>query len=425
MADDVELTIVTLVFDTSDPEQLLPVLSKYVVVSRGHPGCRNIDLTASATVAGRFVIIEKWESAAAQQAHFDSAEMVEMASGLRGSARLAAPHRPAVRHQRPRPGLTRPRPSASGAQPGLGASGVRASDSRHDLGPVRPVAVQSRVEGGVGRVGEAVAVAEVVQPPLALGRIAQAGQPAEGVDVPGHPVGDRASRRRPAGRRRRGPDGPGPAAPAGPTTTDTEPVLSWRGWRGILEGAAVDRDHDRVDRQQMGARPAGWPRRPRRARPRRSGSPTVVATSSTAAAISSWSNRTMVKVSGVTVAIVRSPRPAPVAAWRADHLLAGLVGELGDLVDLLVGEAGQLAEAAGQLDRAVVLLAPDAADGEQLVDHALELERPGPPLGIVGGDAAQPVRAHLHVGDLVGEHPVLAELEDRVARRAGRSRASC
>ena len=31
------------------------------------------------------------------------------------------------------------------------------------------------------------------------------------------------------------------------------------------------------------------------------------------------------------------------------------------------------------------------------------------------GEAAQPVGAHLHVGDLVGEHPVLAELEDRVA----------
>jgi len=82
--DEVEVTIVTLVFDTAQPDQLLPILSKYVVVSRGHPGCRNIDLTASATVAGRFVVIEKWASAAAQQAHFDSPDMVEMAEACTG-----------------------------------------------------------------------------------------------------------------------------------------------------------------------------------------------------------------------------------------------------------------------------------------------------------------------------------------------------
>ncbi len=87
MGDEVDLTIVTLVFEASDPDRLLPILSKYVVVSRGHPGCRNIDLAASATVPGRFVIIQKWESAEAQQAHFDSPEMVEMASSCSGLLR--------------------------------------------------------------------------------------------------------------------------------------------------------------------------------------------------------------------------------------------------------------------------------------------------------------------------------------------------
>ncbi len=91
MGDEVDLTIVTLLFDASDPDRLLPVLSKYVVISRGHPGCRNIDLAASATVAGRFVVIEKWESSEAQQAHFDSPEMVEMASSCTGL--LSAPPR--------------------------------------------------------------------------------------------------------------------------------------------------------------------------------------------------------------------------------------------------------------------------------------------------------------------------------------------
>jgi quinol monooxygenase YgiN len=60
------------------------VLSKYVVLSRGHAGCRNIDLCASVTTPSRFVIIQKWESLDAQRAHFDSPEMVEMAQACNG-----------------------------------------------------------------------------------------------------------------------------------------------------------------------------------------------------------------------------------------------------------------------------------------------------------------------------------------------------
>ena len=84
MADDVELTLVTMTFDASDAEGLMKVLSKYVVLSRGHRGCRNIDLAASVTTPGRFVIVEKWDSAEAQQTHFDSADMVEMATSCQG-----------------------------------------------------------------------------------------------------------------------------------------------------------------------------------------------------------------------------------------------------------------------------------------------------------------------------------------------------
>jgi quinol monooxygenase YgiN len=84
MAEDVELTMVTMVFDSSDAEALQSILAKYVVVSRGHPGCRNIDLCVSATSPGRFVVVQKWESPAAQQAHFDSDEMVEMATACTG-----------------------------------------------------------------------------------------------------------------------------------------------------------------------------------------------------------------------------------------------------------------------------------------------------------------------------------------------------
>jgi quinol monooxygenase YgiN len=84
VADEVELTIVTMVFRSSDADRLMPVLSKYVVLSRGHDGCRNIDFCASLTTPGRFTIIEKWDSPAAQQAHFDSPDMVEMAESCRG-----------------------------------------------------------------------------------------------------------------------------------------------------------------------------------------------------------------------------------------------------------------------------------------------------------------------------------------------------
>jgi quinol monooxygenase YgiN len=84
VGDEVALTVVTMVFHASDPDQLLAVLAKYVVVSRGAPGCRNIDLCASATRDGRYLVIEKWESPEAQRAHFDSPEMVEMADGCRG-----------------------------------------------------------------------------------------------------------------------------------------------------------------------------------------------------------------------------------------------------------------------------------------------------------------------------------------------------
>jgi quinol monooxygenase YgiN len=81
---DVELTIVTLGFDASDPDALLPVLAKYVVLARMEPACRNIDLCASVTRPGRLLVIEKWESPEAQRTHFDSALMIEMAESCRG-----------------------------------------------------------------------------------------------------------------------------------------------------------------------------------------------------------------------------------------------------------------------------------------------------------------------------------------------------
>jgi quinol monooxygenase YgiN len=81
---NVELTIVTMVFDAAEPDQLAAVLAKYVVLSRQHGGCRNIDLSASLTRPGRFVVVEKWATPEDQRAHFDSVDMVEMAAACEG-----------------------------------------------------------------------------------------------------------------------------------------------------------------------------------------------------------------------------------------------------------------------------------------------------------------------------------------------------
>ena len=83
-ADEVELTMVTMTFDAIDADRLQSVLARYVVVSRGHPGCRNIDLAMSTTHPNRFVIVQKWERPDDQQAHFDSADMVTMAQSCAG-----------------------------------------------------------------------------------------------------------------------------------------------------------------------------------------------------------------------------------------------------------------------------------------------------------------------------------------------------
>lgn len=85
MGTDVELTVVTMSFKVADPEKITAVLAKYVVLSRQHPGCRNIDLCRSVTDPTRFFIVQKWESPEAQRAHFDSEEMVEMAQSCRGA----------------------------------------------------------------------------------------------------------------------------------------------------------------------------------------------------------------------------------------------------------------------------------------------------------------------------------------------------
>src|SRR4051794_9570247 len=98
---------------------------------------------------------------------------------------------------------------------------------------------------------------------------------------------------------------------------------------------------------------------------------------------------------------------------RGLRFLVGLGRGVDEVRDLVVGEPGERAEGAGEVDRVLLFLAAEAAEAEQLVDGALEVEGRLLALGVLGREPAQPVRAHLHVGHLVGEHPVLAEEQDR------------
>src|SRR4029079_4368482 len=59
-----------------------------------------------------------------------------------------------------------------------------------------------------------------------------------------------------------------------------------------------------------------------------------------------------------------------------DRLLRGLTREVGERVVLVLGEAGQAAEVARQLDRVLVVFAAETTEVEDRVDRALELERP-------------------------------------------------
>jgi quinol monooxygenase YgiN len=82
---DLELAVIIGSFEarTGRASDLAAVLAKYVVLTRRHLRCRNVDLVASSARPGRLVVIEKWESADDARAHLDAPETVEMATAAR------------------------------------------------------------------------------------------------------------------------------------------------------------------------------------------------------------------------------------------------------------------------------------------------------------------------------------------------------
>jgi len=82
MTADVEVAVMTATF-TARPDReadLAAVLARYVVLTRGEPGCRNVDLLTFATESGKFLVIEKWETAADVRKHLDTELMTGMAA---------------------------------------------------------------------------------------------------------------------------------------------------------------------------------------------------------------------------------------------------------------------------------------------------------------------------------------------------------
>ena len=77
----VEIAVLTASFEAKPgcEESLLSALSRYVVLTRHEPTCRNVDLVASVTHERRYLVIEKWASAGDLQMHLDSPLMTSMA----------------------------------------------------------------------------------------------------------------------------------------------------------------------------------------------------------------------------------------------------------------------------------------------------------------------------------------------------------
>jgi quinol monooxygenase YgiN len=81
---EITLAVVVGTFDARPGAEaaLGAVLAHYVVMSRASPGCRNIDLVASLTAPGRFLVYEKWETPDHQREHLASAVTEAMANGV-------------------------------------------------------------------------------------------------------------------------------------------------------------------------------------------------------------------------------------------------------------------------------------------------------------------------------------------------------
>jgi quinol monooxygenase YgiN len=65
----VDLTVILTAKDVAHVPELRELLATQVVLSRKEPGCVRFEALESQTVPGTFIVVERWESDAALDAH--------------------------------------------------------------------------------------------------------------------------------------------------------------------------------------------------------------------------------------------------------------------------------------------------------------------------------------------------------------------
>jgi quinol monooxygenase YgiN len=85
-----DVTLVTMRFEVADESTFLGAVSRYVVLSRTHPGARNIDLCRSVSTPGAWLVLQKWSSQIAQREHLDHADTIHFAQVCTEPGVLAA-----------------------------------------------------------------------------------------------------------------------------------------------------------------------------------------------------------------------------------------------------------------------------------------------------------------------------------------------
>lgn len=81
---EVDLAVVTMTFETSDAAAFAAVVSRYVVLARQEPGCRNVDLCTSAVSPGRVLVVSKWATPADQLRHAEGSVLSDFARDCAG-----------------------------------------------------------------------------------------------------------------------------------------------------------------------------------------------------------------------------------------------------------------------------------------------------------------------------------------------------
>ncbi len=63
--------------------EVAAILSRYVVMSRGHEGALNLDLLESEAEPNEFLVIQKWADVEFRDKHWDHEDAVVMAESMR------------------------------------------------------------------------------------------------------------------------------------------------------------------------------------------------------------------------------------------------------------------------------------------------------------------------------------------------------